>query len=176
LARARVASGDRDAAIKSYTQLLTIWKRADADVPALAEVRAGAAGRFTSAAIGGNDAFKNEPGVHNAKNTGTTPVKILRSISSRKGSHWQNPSRRGYANAAALGSVAVRRRCAAEMRLLCAAFRRCNSLWTSAGSRVFISSFLAATGRSAGSATPLSALLSSFHSKLRLTGIRKIPR
>lgn len=53
LARARVAMGDRDAAIKSYTQLLTIWKRADADVPALAEVRAGAAGRFKPAAGGG---------------------------------------------------------------------------------------------------------------------------
>jgi tetratricopeptide (TPR) repeat protein len=53
LARARVATGDRDAAIKAYTQLLTIWKRADADVPALAEVRAGAAGRFKPAAGGG---------------------------------------------------------------------------------------------------------------------------
>ena len=52
LARARVASGERDAAIKSYTQLLTIWKRADADVPALAEVRAGAAGRFRQGSSG----------------------------------------------------------------------------------------------------------------------------
>ena len=60
LARARVAMGDRDAAIKSYTQLLTIWKRADADVPALAEVRAGAAGRFRPAAVGGNDAVGDD--------------------------------------------------------------------------------------------------------------------
>ena len=91
LARARVASGDRDAAIKSYTQLLTIWKRADADVPALAEVRAGAAGRFTPAAVGGNDAFKNEPGVHNAKNTGTTPVKILAIYLVEKGNPLAEP-------------------------------------------------------------------------------------
>ena len=60
LARARVAMGDRDAAIKSYAQLLAIWKRADADVPALAEVRAGAAGRFKPAASGDNDAFAGD--------------------------------------------------------------------------------------------------------------------
>ena len=60
LARARASMGDRDAAIKSYTQLLTIWKRADADVPALAEVRAGAAGRFKPAAVGSNDAFSDD--------------------------------------------------------------------------------------------------------------------
>lgn len=46
LARARVAMGERDAAAKAYSQLLANWSRADVDVPALGEVRAGAAGRF----------------------------------------------------------------------------------------------------------------------------------
>jgi tetratricopeptide (TPR) repeat protein len=46
LARARVAMGDRDAAAKSYSRLAENWRRADADVPALGEVRAGAAGKF----------------------------------------------------------------------------------------------------------------------------------
>jgi tetratricopeptide (TPR) repeat protein len=49
LARARVALGDRDAAVKAYSQLLANWHRADADLPDLAEVRAGATGKFTSA-------------------------------------------------------------------------------------------------------------------------------
>jgi len=47
LARARVATGDRDAAVKAYSRLLANWRRADADLPALAEVRAGASGRFS---------------------------------------------------------------------------------------------------------------------------------
>jgi tetratricopeptide (TPR) repeat protein len=45
LARAHVATGDRDAAVKAYSRLLANWRRADADLPALAEVRAGASGR-----------------------------------------------------------------------------------------------------------------------------------
>jgi tetratricopeptide (TPR) repeat protein len=44
LARARVAIGDREAAAKAYSRLLANWRRADADLPALAEVRAGASG------------------------------------------------------------------------------------------------------------------------------------
>jgi tetratricopeptide (TPR) repeat protein len=47
LARARVAMGDRDAATRAYAQLLANWHGADADLPALAEVRAGAAGKAT---------------------------------------------------------------------------------------------------------------------------------
>lgn len=42
LARARAAMGDRDAARVAYRQLLTNWKHADATLPVLREVRAGA--------------------------------------------------------------------------------------------------------------------------------------
>ena len=45
LARARAAMGDRDAAAKSYAQLLANWRGADTDLPALAEIRAGAGRR-----------------------------------------------------------------------------------------------------------------------------------
>jgi tetratricopeptide (TPR) repeat protein len=45
LARARLALGDRDAARNAYARLMASWQRADADVPALAEVRAGASDR-----------------------------------------------------------------------------------------------------------------------------------
>jgi len=45
LARARRAAGDRAGATATYAKLATNWRRADAGLPALAEVRAGAAGR-----------------------------------------------------------------------------------------------------------------------------------
>jgi len=51
LARARAALGDRDAARKAYAQLLANWRRADADVPTLAEVRDGAAGKLKPSRI-----------------------------------------------------------------------------------------------------------------------------
>jgi len=49
LARARVALGERDAAVKAYSQLLANWHGADADIPNLAEARGGATGKFTAA-------------------------------------------------------------------------------------------------------------------------------
>jgi tetratricopeptide (TPR) repeat protein len=45
LARARQAAGDMAGAGEAYRRLLDNWRHADADLPALAEVRSGAAGR-----------------------------------------------------------------------------------------------------------------------------------
>jgi hypothetical protein len=46
LARSRLAAGDSSAAASAYARLNANWRYADADLPALAEVRAGASRRF----------------------------------------------------------------------------------------------------------------------------------
>ncbi|HEX6039708.1 tetratricopeptide repeat protein [Longimicrobium sp.] len=46
LARAHRAQGHRDAAMRRYAELATAWQHASADSPAVAEVRAGAEGRW----------------------------------------------------------------------------------------------------------------------------------
>jgi tetratricopeptide (TPR) repeat protein len=46
LARARAAMGDHTAAAASYRSLMSNWSTADPDLPALDEVRRGAAGSF----------------------------------------------------------------------------------------------------------------------------------
>ncbi len=56
LSRARSALGDRDAATKAYAQLLANWYRADPGLPALAEVRAGAAGKLKQTSRAGDRA------------------------------------------------------------------------------------------------------------------------
>lgn len=44
-------------------------------------------------ALKAGDSFKNEPGVHNAKNTGTTPVRILAVYLVQKGKPLAEPVR-----------------------------------------------------------------------------------
>jgi len=48
LARARTAAGDAAGAREAYARLAAVWRHADADLPALAEVRRGSAARTAS--------------------------------------------------------------------------------------------------------------------------------